>query len=208
MGMDFDMAETIKAKSDQLNAADLVGGPITVQITGGRLTRDQKQPVIFNISGGHMPWKPCKTMRRLLVEIAGTSNAGFWQDKWVQLYCDPSVTYGSDKVGGIRVGGVSCIDKPREITLMTRRNQYTKYTVKPLKAGQQGNATADLGALLEELGFTLDAVDRWHQGFNKPAISSFDDKGKADFAAWLGSGSSDAETAKQQIRELMAADDE
>jgi hypothetical protein len=31
---DFDFGETLVAKSDQLNADDLVGGPITVQITG------------------------------------------------------------------------------------------------------------------------------------------------------------------------------
>ena len=62
----IDISDTIIAKSDQLNAEDLIGGPITVTITGVKRTSDE-QPVSVEISGGHKPWKPCKSMRRLLI---------------------------------------------------------------------------------------------------------------------------------------------
>ena len=57
---DLDFAESLSAKSDQLNADNLAGGPITVQITGARVARSEDQPLSLRLSGGHMPWKPCK----------------------------------------------------------------------------------------------------------------------------------------------------
>ena len=61
------LAHTITAKSDQLNADDLVGGPITVKIEGVTVREDTEQPVTIRLSGGFRPWKPCKTERRVLV---------------------------------------------------------------------------------------------------------------------------------------------
>ena len=44
-----DITHTLEAKADQLNADDLIGGPITVQILDARLVSDPKQPVIIDI---------------------------------------------------------------------------------------------------------------------------------------------------------------
>ena len=68
---DFDITPTLKADSDRLNADDLIAGPITVQVQEVR-QGNADEPVHILISGGHMPFKHCKTMRRVLARACGT----------------------------------------------------------------------------------------------------------------------------------------
>ena len=57
-----DLMQAMEAKSDQLNAVDLIAGPITVKIVGARRGDDKKQLVVLDIEGYEgKPWKPCKT---------------------------------------------------------------------------------------------------------------------------------------------------
>ena len=56
--MGDDITPFIQAKSDQLNADDLIGGPITARITNVRVTGGDQQPVTVELDGGHKPWKP------------------------------------------------------------------------------------------------------------------------------------------------------
>lgn len=103
-----DITETLRAKSNQLNADDVMS-PITVQITAVALSPGD-QPVAVSISGGHKPWMPCKTMRRLLVAAWGAETEA-WVGRWVTLYRDPEVAFGGGAVGGIRVSHMSHIDR-------------------------------------------------------------------------------------------------
>ena len=59
------LKDTIVPKSDQLNADDLITGPVTVQITSIK-RGNQEQPISIGISGGFQPYKPCKSMRRVM----------------------------------------------------------------------------------------------------------------------------------------------
>ena len=68
------LKDTIAPKSDQLNADDLLTGPMTVQITS--VSRgNSEQPVVIGISGGYQPFKPCKSMRRVMISIWGDNGA-------------------------------------------------------------------------------------------------------------------------------------
>ncbi|WP_420003223.1 hypothetical protein [Arenibacterium sp. LLYu02] len=61
---------TIAAKSDQMNAEDLIGGPRTVFVTGVKVNTSEDQPVWIHFEGDNgKPYKPCKTMRRLLIRV-------------------------------------------------------------------------------------------------------------------------------------------
>ena len=123
----MDISDTIIARSDQLNSDDLIGGPITVQITGvDKVTGEQ--PVEVRITGGHKPWKPCKTMRRLLVHAWG-AEAGAWAGKWLTLYRDPTVRFGGDDVGGIRVSHLSGIERAITINLTATRGKKALHRV-------------------------------------------------------------------------------
>jgi hypothetical protein len=121
--------ETIKPKSDQLNADDLMAGPITVTITG--VTEGSaEQPVIVHIEG-RQPYKPCKSMRRVMVACWG-DKAKKYIGQRMTLYCDPSVKFGGEKVGGIRISHVTGIDEPRALLLTTTRSKRAQYIVNPL----------------------------------------------------------------------------
>ena len=130
---DFDFGETLTAKSDQLNADDLVGGPITVQITDAKRGDSPEQPLVLRLSGDHRPWKPCKTARRILAACVGSTNTGALIGRWVRLYRDPDVTWAGKAVGGIRVDGMSGIDRPVTIALALNKKAKAEHRITPLK---------------------------------------------------------------------------
>jgi len=131
---DDDISPTLAAKSDQLNADDLIGGPIVVRIED--VTRgDEDQPVVIRISGGHQPWKPSKTARRCLATCWGP-HARTWIGRSVELYRDPEVMFGGVKVGGIRVKAASGIDKPVTVMLASTRGKKAAHRIDVLKVEQ------------------------------------------------------------------------
>ena len=129
----LDLSGTIKAKSDQLNADDLVAGPVTVQVEGVKLTNDPKQPVhIYYYGCENKPFKPCLTVRRVLIALWG-ADGNQWANRWMNLYIDASVSFGNQKnIGGIRVDAVSHISSAATISLTVRRGMKQHFTIKPI----------------------------------------------------------------------------
>lgn len=128
------LKDTIEPKSDQLNADDLLTGPITVRITEVK-RGDNDQPVVVQIEG-YRPYKPCKSMRRVMIGAWGDRGAD-WVGKSMTLYCDPSVKFGGVQVGGIRISHMSHIEHALSMMLTTTRSRRAQYTVQPL-AGNHG----------------------------------------------------------------------
>ncbi|MFK5950909.1 MAG: hypothetical protein QM500_19325 [Methylococcales bacterium] len=126
-----DITKTLAAKSDQLNAADLVGGGINVKIESVTVSSGSDQPVIIKIGEGMQPYKPCKTMRRLLAAIWGTSSVN-WIGQSMTLYCDMDVMWAGQKAGGIRISHVTGIAAKRDIPLRSSKHKVTTYTIQPL----------------------------------------------------------------------------
>jgi hypothetical protein len=130
------LKDTIVPKSDQLNADDLLTGPLTVTITGVR-RGDKEQPVIVEIQG-QRPYKPCKSMRRVLISAWGDDGHA-WAGHSMTLFADPNVMFGGVKVGGIRISHVSHIDAPLNLSLTTTRSKRAEYVVQPLRTDQATN---------------------------------------------------------------------
>jgi len=184
--MPFDVTPFMQARSDQLNADNLIGGPITTQITGAKWGSEQ-QPVILALSGGHMPWKPCKTMIRLLAMANETTDAHQWVGRWVTLYRDGSVRApdGTPNAGGVRMSGMSGLDRRRTYQLTEARGKKRAWTLDPITAPQQSGApTADLDALLGDNDLTRDDVDRWLASVGKPTLADAPEK-VPGLAVWL-----------------------
>lgn len=127
---DLDFSDTIAPKSDQLNADDLLLGPIDVLITGVVDARPSEQPIIIKIEG-HQPYKPCKGMRRVIFQ-AWSTKARTWIGRRMRLYCNPAVTYGPDAVGGIEISHMSDIASAFSLMLTVKRGKKKKHTVNPL----------------------------------------------------------------------------
>lgn len=139
-----DLTSTIEAKSDQLGADDLMSGPRNIKITKVSAdTGSSEQPIIVNFEGDNKkPWKPCKSMRRLLVAVWGANGAEY-VGRSVTLYRDPTVKWGGLEVGGIRISHMSHIDKPVTIALTATRGNKKPVTVKPIELQRQDTKTAD-----------------------------------------------------------------
>lgn len=144
-----DLSHTIIAKSDQLNADDLIGGPRTIKVKKVLLRDTPDQPIAVHYEGGDgKPYLPCKSMRRAMVMVWGPDGNAF-VGRSMTLYRDPSIRFGPDEVGGIRISHMSHIDKVKVLALTVKRGSRKPYEVKPLKVAegqaQQRQAPVDLG---------------------------------------------------------------
>lgn len=102
---------TTQAKSDQLNATDIMGIDLVIKIRDAVLTRNDQQPLAIYFDGdNNRPWKPSKGMRRVLMAGWGDDTENLI-GKSVKLYFDESVKYAGQEVGGIRIKAMSDIDK-------------------------------------------------------------------------------------------------
>lgn len=127
-----DMSSVIIPKSDQINADDLIAGPLTITITEVEIRPGTEQPVTIRYVGDNgKPWRPCKSMSRVLVAAWGP-DASKYAGRAVKLYRDPSVKWAGMEVGGIRISEMSDIDKPMVLALTETKKTRKPYTVKPL----------------------------------------------------------------------------
>ena len=129
-----DLRLTIAPKSDQINADDLLAGPRTIRVTKVSLCTEPDQPVAINFeSDGGKPYKPCKSMRRVLVNVWGPDGNAY-TGRSMTLYRDDKVQFGGLAVGGIRISHVSHIDRDVTMALTATRANRKPFTVKPLAA--------------------------------------------------------------------------
>lgn len=127
----MDMTSSIEPNSAQLNADDLMAGPRTVTITA--VTEgDAEQPVFVHLREYEgRPFKPSKSMRRVLVAAWGKDSAAYVGQS-MTLYRDPEVTFGRDKVGGIRISHMTGLSAPLTVPLTVTRGKRRPFTVEPL----------------------------------------------------------------------------
>jgi len=142
-----DLSMTIAPKSDQLNADDLIGGATkTITITKVSLLGEADQPIAINFQGDNgKPYKPCKSMRRLLVHVWG-KDGNSYVGRSLTLFRDEKVKFGGLDVGGIRISHMSHIDSPVTMALTATKASRKPYTVKPLAVGATPKISDDLKA--------------------------------------------------------------
>lgn len=140
----MDITDTIAAKSDQLNADDLIGGSRTVTIT--KVSRgDPDQPVHVTTAefGDDRPYKPCKSMRRVLVAAWGP-DATAYIGRRMTLYRDDKVKFGGQDVGGIRISHMSNLAKQLKVALTVTRGKRAPFVIEPLPEVSDGLTQAQV----------------------------------------------------------------
>jgi len=191
----MDLGATIEPKSDQLNSDDLIAGPRTIKITkvAGGDTKEQPVSIYFEGDNGK-PYKACKSMRRVLVQIWGRDGASYI-GRSLTLYRDPDVKFGGIAVGGIRISHMSHLEKEITLVLTASKASRKPFSVKPLKAESNGNenppantardaSIQKLGTILKGLSAAGDSIkwdapgmliDYVQQLFDSETIKSRDD---------------------------------
>ena len=130
----MNMLKTIEPRSDQMNSMDLLAGERTMTITKVKVSDDSDQPVSiwFAEFPEGRPFKPSKTVRRIFVALWSEEESDYIGHR-VTLYRDPSVKWGGQDVGGIRVRAMSHIgNKPVSITLAESQNKSAPWKILPL----------------------------------------------------------------------------
>ena len=152
----MDITETLAPRSDQINADDFITGPRTFtveKVTAGT----PEQPVEIHLAGlPGRPFKPSKTVRRLLVAAWGPE-ASLWAGRRMTLYRDPAVRFGGAEVGGIRVSHLSDIDKRIQVALTVTRGKRAPFVIEPLTP--MPDEIADFDAAIAA-ATTLDDLDK------------------------------------------------
>ena len=126
----MDLTQSIEARSDQINADDLLGGPATYtirEVVAGKA----ESPFDFMLVETDRAYRPSKTMRRVIVAAWGPE-ASNYAGRRLTLYREPTIKFGGATVGGIRISHLSHIDKRAELMLQVTRGKREKFTVDPL----------------------------------------------------------------------------
>lgn len=124
-----DMQRATQAKSDQLNSCDLLGGSLVSKIIDVK-AGSAEQPVIIVIDSWKQPWKPSKTSLRVLCSCWG-NDPQQWIGRYAVLFCDETVKFGGEMIGGIRASHLSHISGTKKVAVNTTRGKKGIQTVEP-----------------------------------------------------------------------------
>jgi len=146
----IDISKACEPKSDQTNFDDLVGGSRTIKITEVKVVEGE-QPVHICYEGGEgRPYKPCKSMIRVLVKVWG-KDASTYAGRSLTLFGDGGVKWAGSEVGGIRISHMSDIPKQKltikgifKMMLTKSRGKREMYKVMPLETEPE-NEMKDAG---------------------------------------------------------------
>jgi hypothetical protein len=136
----MDLTASIAPRSDQINADDLVGGPMTVtirEVVKGKA----EQPFDFLLEETDRAFRPGVTMRRVIVAGWGKESSAY-VGRRLTLYRDPTIKFGNAVVGGIRISHMSHLDGPLKERLQTTRGKREMFTVDPLPDAPAPNPNA------------------------------------------------------------------
>lgn len=127
----MDLTESIIPRSDQINADDLIAGPITYTVRDV-IKGAAEHPFDFLLVETDRAYRPSKTMRRVIVNAWGPEAANY-AGRRLTLYREPSIKYAGVEVGGIRISHMSHIEGPVEVMAQTTRGKRETFVVLPLQ---------------------------------------------------------------------------
>lgn len=184
----IDMSGVMIAKSDQINAPDLLDKPRTIKIANVRLT-GKEQATEIAIVGDEKVYRPCKSMVRVMARAWGIDG-----EKWIgqsaTLYCDPKVRFGKDLPGGIRISHLSGLRSKLIICLQASKGVLKNYEIEPLQQRVQNPAAPIPSAAAETL--SIDAGQSAGAASNEAA----------DPAAEYAAGAMDKISAAETVDEI------
>lgn len=160
------LRDTIVPKSDQLNAEQLLAGPMTITVTEVR-RGDADQPVVIHYHGDDgRPYKPCKSMRKVLIFAWGEDGTQ-WAGRAMTLYNNPAVKWGGVAVGGVRISHLSHIERDLVLQLTATKGKKEPQRIERLvQADPHAQARQQLKTAAAQ---GLSALETAWKAIGKPA---------------------------------------
>lgn len=175
----MDILKTTEPRSDQLNYDDVSVRSVVVTVSEVK-EGSPEQPVELHLKEfPGRPYKPAKSMRRVLIACWGM-DAESYVGRRLLLYGDPSVRFGGQAVGGIRIAALSDLSAPKEIALTVTRGKRAPFVVHPLDVDVHVKALSS-AASLDELQSAWRSVAAAHLG-SVAEIVAAKDKRKAELS--------------------------
>ena len=162
----MDLTESIAPKSDQINADDLMAGPVTVTIAEVAKGTPEQPVDVRLVEYPGRAYRPSKSMRRVMVSAWG-AEASTYAGRRITLFRNPDIKFGSATVGGIEISHLSNIDKPLTIALTATRGKRKNFTVTPLPAVVARDFLAEANAAGDNIA-TLRALYTAAQSAGEP----------------------------------------
>lgn len=129
----MDMAESVAPRSDQMNADDLIVGPMTVTIADVTPGTSEQPVNVHTVEMPGRPYKPSKSMRRVLIAAWDRDSSAYIGQR-MTLYRNEKIRFGRDEVGGIEISHMTGLDADLKVSLTATRGKKRLHTVKPLAA--------------------------------------------------------------------------
>jgi hypothetical protein len=190
-----DLRNTIIPRSDQLNSEQLLGGPLIITVTDVRAGSGEDQPVsIFHDTDPARPFKPCKTMRKVLI-LAWGPDGTQWIGRSMELYCDQAVKFGGEEVGGIRISRLTDIPKGIKVSLTATKGRKALHEIGLLK----------LSNALQEVLADIAAAEG-KAGLERAKAKARELKSPADVELALAAYKKRVEALKEQAQAAKPAD--
>ena len=138
----LDISRTVEPRSDQLNFDDVQTHPLTITVTGVKQGPPDQPVELHNAEFEGRPYKPGKSMRRVLIAAWGT-DASAYVGRKITIYGDPTIRFGKEAVGGIRISHLSHLREPLTVHLTVTRGRRSPFTVQPLTEAVDESAVVD-----------------------------------------------------------------
>lgn len=152
-----DLRSTTLPKSTQLNADQLIVGPMDLTITDVRIGADDKQPIAIHYENeAGRPFLPCLSMRRVLLAVWGHDGRD-WIGKSLRVFHDPQVRFGGEDVGGVRISHMTDIPGRRvDLKLTATRGKKVLYSIERMEAQHSGPTLAHVLQLISNAASQAD----------------------------------------------------
>jgi len=127
----MDISASTAPRTDQQNFDNYLAGPKTLTISEVKAGSAEQPIEIHLVEFPGQPYKPSKSMRRVLVSAWG-AEASVYAGRRLTIYGDPTVKFGAAVVGGLKISHLSHLDKPVKVSLTVTRGKRELFTVNPL----------------------------------------------------------------------------
>lgn len=155
------LRDTIVPKSDQINSEQLLYGPLTITVTSVARGSDDQPIIIHYRNENGRPYKPCKSMRKVLI-FAWGEDGNLWAGRSMTLFNDLAVKWAGVAVGGIRISHMTHIEREISLQLTATRGKKEPFIIKMLTPPADDRVEKFRAALVKKASEGLAAiVDAW-----------------------------------------------